>query len=29
LSIGAQAEQEEAEPAEENGTAGFFDQDRS
>jgi hypothetical protein len=29
LSIGAQAEQEEAEPSEENGTAGFFDQDRS
>ena len=29
LSIGAQAEQEEVEPAEENGTAGFFDQDRS
>jgi len=29
LSIGAQAEQEEAEPAEENGTTGFFDQDRS
>lgn len=28
LSIGTQVEQEAAEPAEENGTSGFFDQDR-
>lgn len=28
LSIGTQVEQEVAEPAEENGTTGFFDQDR-